>query len=125
MSLFLLACLSDLCVRLFVCFIANNSILTVMPPVHFTSFAGSPSTAHDIVGVLSVSGYVFISTFLVLMNAAAVTLPEHMRQRITFYKHRGAGFVSPSVFSVSLSRLSGYPMRVEAATYPRGLFELT
>ena len=48
----------------------------------------------DTIGALGRSGYIFLSSFLVLMLSAAVTIPDGFRQRITLFKHRGAEFYS-------------------------------
>ncbi|CAM9326274.1 unnamed protein product, partial [Chrysoparadoxa australica] len=54
------------------------------------------ATTNDLMGSISTSGFCFLSLFLVLMLAGAVTLPENYRQRTTFFKHREAYFFSTS-----------------------------
>lgn len=49
---------------------------------------------NDTIGALGKTGYIFLSSFLVLMLSAAVTIPDGFRQRITLFKHRNAGFYS-------------------------------
>ena len=51
----------------------------------------------DTIGALGRSGYIFLSSFLVLMLSAAVTIPDGFRQRITLFKHRNAEFYSGRV----------------------------
>ena len=48
----------------------------------------------DTIGALGRTGYIFLSSFLVLMLSAAVTIPDGFRQRITLFKHRDAQFYS-------------------------------
>ena len=49
---------------------------------------------NDTIGALGRTGYIFLSSFLVLMLSAAVTIPDGFRQRITLFKHRDAQFYS-------------------------------
>lgn len=49
---------------------------------------------NDTIGALGKTGYIFLSSFLVLMLSAAVTIPDGFRQRITLFKHRNAEFYS-------------------------------
>ncbi len=48
----------------------------------------------DTIGALGRSGYIFLSSFLVLMLSSAVTIPDGFRQRITLFKHRDSEFYS-------------------------------
>lgn len=48
----------------------------------------------DTIGALGRSGYIFLSSFLVLMLSSAVTIPDGFRQRITLFKHRDSVFYS-------------------------------
>jgi ABC-type multidrug transport system ATPase subunit/ABC-type multidrug transport system permease subunit len=49
---------------------------------------------NDTIGALGKTGYIFLSSFLVLMLSAAVTIPDGFRSRITLFKHRNAEFYS-------------------------------
>eukprot|EP00986_Skeletonema_menzelii_P015188 scaffold11227_cov160-Skeletonema_menzelii.AAC.2 len=51
----------------------------------------------DTIGALGRSGYIFLSSFLVLMLSSAVTIPDGFRQRITLFKHRDSEFYSGTV----------------------------
>eukprot|EP00804_Cyclotella_cryptica_P004684 CCRYP_019117-RB/>CCRYP_019117-RB protein AED:0.07 eAED:0.07 QI:237/0.87/0.88/1/0.75/0.66/9/271/1508 len=62
----------------------------------FGTIVGSLFSAlnNDTIGALGKTGYIFLSSFLVLMLSAAVTIPDGFRQRITLFKHRNAEFYS-------------------------------
>ncbi|EED88176.1 ABC transporter protein, partial [Thalassiosira pseudonana CCMP1335] len=71
----------------------------VVIAIIFGAIVGSlfSTLKQDTVGALGRSGYIFLSSFLVLMLSSAVTLPDGFRQRITLFKHRNAEFYSGTV----------------------------
>lgn len=69
----------------------------------------------DTIGALGKTGYIFLSSFLVLMLSAAVTLPDGFRQRITLFKHRNAEFYSGRIAYLVQWALD-FPLSVIEAT---------
>jgi ABC-type multidrug transport system ATPase subunit len=66
---------------------------------------------NNLMGTISASGLLFLSLFLTLMLSAAVVLPGNFRQRVTYFKHRNAGFYSTPAYYLS-TWISDLPLAI-------------